>query len=106
RLPDTTRGEPRSTRCPYTTLFRSVLNAVELAITEATIANDHGESLRGVPTMDEAAERCRIAFPRHLAPGAWRLRLVFTGHLNDRSEEHTSELQSRFELVCRLLLDK
>src|SRR5437870_3432925 len=61
-----------------------VLNAVELAITEATIANDRGESLRGVPTMDEAAERCRIAFPRHLAPGAWRLRLVFTGHLNDK----------------------
>src|SRR3989454_552286 len=61
-----------------------VLNAVELAITEATIANGHGESLRGVPTMDEAAERCRIAFPRHLAPGAWRLRLVFTGHLNDK----------------------
>ncbi|TMB10890.1 MAG: M1 family peptidase, partial [Deltaproteobacteria bacterium] len=59
-----------------------VLNAVELAITEATIANDRGEALRGVPTMDEAAERCRIAFPRHLAPGAWRLRLVFTGHLN------------------------
>ncbi len=61
-----------------------VLNAVELAITEATIANDRGEALRGVPTMDEAAERCRIAFPRHLAPGAWRLRLVFTGHLNDK----------------------
>src|SRR5438093_1549892 len=61
-----------------------VLNAVELAITEATITSDGGESLRGVPTMDEAAERCRIAFPRHLAPGAWRLRLVFTGHLNDK----------------------
>jgi len=61
-----------------------VLNAVELAITEATIANDGGESLRGVPTMDEAAERCRITFPRHLAPGGWRLRLVFTGHLNDK----------------------
>src|SRR2546428_4220308 len=34
--------------------------------------------------MDEAAERCRIAFPARLAPGAWRLRLVFTGHLNDK----------------------
>src|SRR3989442_911284 len=51
---------------------------------EATIANDGGESLRGVPPMDEAAERCRIAFPARLAPGAWRLRLVFTGHLNDK----------------------
>src|SRR2546428_3408537 len=34
--------------------------------------------------MDEAAERCRTAFPARLAPGAWRLRLVFTGHLNDK----------------------
>src|SRR3989442_1986332 len=63
------RRPPRSTLFPYTTLFRS-------------------------PTMDEAAERCRIAFPRHLA-NAMR-----------RSEEHTSELQSRPHLVCRLLLEK
>src|SRR5438445_3137215 len=61
-----------------------VVNAVELAITEATITSDGGESLRGVPTMDEAAERCRIACAARLAPGAWRLRLVFTGHLNDK----------------------
>src|SRR5207249_9658783 len=61
-----------------------VLNAVELAITKATIQNDRGESQRGTPTMDEAAERCRIAFRSPLAPGAWRLSLVFTGHLNDK----------------------
>ena len=61
-----------------------VLNAVELAISEATIANDRGESLPGAPTMDEATERCRIAFSSRLAPGAWRLRLVFTGPLNDK----------------------
>jgi aminopeptidase N len=48
-----------------------VLNAVELAITRATIENDRGESLRGTPTMDEATERCRIAFRSPLAPSAW-----------------------------------
>ncbi len=61
-----------------------VLNAVDLAITEATIANDRGESLRGVPAMDEATERCRIAFPSRVAPGAWRLSLRFAGPLNDK----------------------
>jgi puromycin-sensitive aminopeptidase len=61
-----------------------VLNAVELAIAEATIQSDRGESLRGTPVLDETSERCRVAFPSRLAPGAWRLRLVFTGHLNDK----------------------
>src|SRR5256886_2438094 len=61
-----------------------VLNAVDLAITEATIANDRGESLRGVPAMDEATERCRITFPSRVAPGAWRLSLRFAGPLNDK----------------------
>src|SRR5439155_645433 len=50
-----------------------VLNAVDLAITEATIANDRGESLRGVPAMDEATERCRIAFPSAVASGVGEL---------------------------------
>ncbi len=61
-----------------------VFNAVELTITEATIQNDRGESLRGVPTMDEATERCRVAFPSRLAPGGWRRSLAFTGRLNDK----------------------
>ena len=61
-----------------------VLNAVELAISEATIENDRGDTLRGTPVMDEATERCRIGFPSPLAPGAWRLRLTFTGVLNDK----------------------
>src|SRR5436189_137845 len=38
----------------------------------------------GVPAMDAATERCRIAFPSRVAPGAWRLRLTFTGPLNDK----------------------
>ena len=61
-----------------------VLNAVDLAFGEATLTNARGESLRGTPVVDEAAERCRITFPSAVAPGTWRLRLAFTGTLNDK----------------------
>ncbi len=61
-----------------------VLNAVDLAFGEATLTNARGESLRGTPVVDEAAERCRISFPSQIAPGTWRLRLAFTGTLNDK----------------------
>src|SRR2546422_6042649 len=74
------RRPPRSTLFPYTTLFRS--DGVEL------IAVDHEK----------------------LAPvgGAmYRLHLhAYPGENGTRSEEHTSELQSRLHLVCRLLLEK
>ena len=80
----TFRGEETVTVAVTEATDEIVLNAVELAITKATIQNDRGESQRGTPTMDEAAERCRIAFRSPLAPGAWRLSLVFTGHLNDK----------------------
>jgi puromycin-sensitive aminopeptidase len=61
-----------------------VLNAVDLAFGEATLTNALGESFRGTPVVDEAAERCRISFPSRIAPGTWRLRLAFTGTLNDK----------------------
>jgi puromycin-sensitive aminopeptidase len=61
-----------------------VLNAVELTISEATITSEGGDSHRGVPVADEPAERCRITFASTLAPGTWRLRLAFTGTLNDK----------------------
>src|SRR5437667_7040424 len=73
-----TRRPPRSTLFPYTTLFRS-LGGTEPA--------GHG-SLR------RAAALAGLA----LALGALEAR--------ERSEEHTSELQSHHELVCRLLLEK
>src|SRR2546421_7038086 len=72
------RRPPRSTLFPYTTLFRSHL---ERALGRGV--------LRGV--VDEVRE-CRVD-----------LRLVAD---QLRSEEHTSELQSRSDLVCRLLLEK
>src|SRR5437868_8795141 len=80
------RPPPRSTLFPYTTLFRS-----QSALTRR-------ESRRRVvasPRVFRAGDRCRS----RLEPGQ-------EDHVAGRSEEHTSELQSRFDLVCRLLLEK
>src|SRR5947209_16195722 len=74
---------PRSTLFPYTTLFRS-------APTPGRTASPARRRRRGRSPPASAA-RCRFA-----APGGDR----------PRSEEHTSELQSRQYLVCRLLLEK
>src|SRR2546429_6334897 len=81
------RRPPRSTLFPYTTLFRS----------QATHAN-------GLPTFFDARAKF---FQRQLGViprGRW---LRHAGYaFRERSEEHTSELQSRLHLVCRLLLEK
>src|SRR5690606_41450003 len=77
------RRPPRSTRFPYTTLFRS---------TARTAPDRRAGETRG-SGPDRNAPR-RFAFQlRPCRPGG-------------RSEEHTSELQSRENLVCRLLLEK
>src|SRR5207249_11138708 len=79
------RRPPRSTLFPYTTLFRS-----------ETLVGD-----RKVP-----AHSCQSP-GTVLAPVRWPVPpLVDRPALAPRSEEHTSELQSRFDLVCRLLLEK
>src|SRR2546422_4154166 len=72
------RRPPRSTLFPYTTLFRSVLEDLELLHRQL---------------------EC-LARADHLARHEIHLEVVL------RSEEHTSELQSRLHLVCRLLLEK
>ena len=61
-----------------------LLNAVELAITEAQIAQDSGPALAGRIEPDERAERCRLTFPQAIPPGVWKLRLAFKGTLNDK----------------------
>src|SRR5690554_8119373 len=79
------RPPPRSTLFPYTTLFRSWVAAIVAMLAVATL-----ETL-------QALRRCK--------PGVDVLALLtMAGSL--RSEEHTSELQSRPHLVCRLLLEK
>src|SRR3712207_8581340 len=92
------RRPPRSTLFPYTTLFRSfpVSFGIALFLTEicpAWLKRPLGtavELLAGVPSI---------------IYGMWGL-FVFAPFFADRSEEHTSELQSRQYLVCRLLLEK
>src|SRR5205809_6012431 len=85
------RQQPRSTLFPYTTLFRSLATddktqekvraAVKLGLTAFTLEWDgHVQAMTG-----------KREFWRGVSP---------------RSEEHTSELQSRLHLVCRLLLEK
>src|SRR5689334_24081834 len=81
------RRPPRSTLFPYTTLFRSVpVDAI------------HGSGRR-------TSSPSRLA-PSRLRSLACSATLRASGTGPSRSEEHTSELQSQFHLVCRLLLEK
>src|SRR5690349_23289171 len=84
-----TRPPPASTFFPYTTLFRSQHLLVEVAdhLVVDLHAQPHGRRLeRRLDRADGVAEPAQVDLAR--------------------SEEHTSELQSRRELVCRLLLEK
>src|SRR5438132_9723486 len=79
------RQPPRSTLFPYTTLFRSLFDPLANSV----------EALDG--------------FELHAGSGTRRIRgieFVCSKPLDRRSEEHTSELQSHSDLVCRLLLEK
>src|SRR5690349_23528308 len=86
-----TRPPPRSTLFPYTTLFRSLPKP-----DKATFA----ELLQMLDAID-GIERIRYTSPH---PKDMR-EDVIRAHA-ERSEEHTSELESRRDLVCRLLLEK
>src|SRR3712207_7780004 len=90
------RRPPRSTLFPYTTLFRS--GAAEVVVVPALAVDRHGVRLgRGGGYYDRALV--------HARPDAVLVALVVDDEVV-RSEEHTSELQSRQYLVCRLLLEK
>src|SRR3712207_7825883 len=89
------RRPPRSTLFPYTTLFRSVLGGGRDAAGPRRVRRPH--QLRPDPARHDRAEADGGAsVPRRVPRPADR----------PRSEEHTSELQSRQYLVCRLLLEK
>src|SRR5699024_12032429 len=93
------RRPPSATLFPYTTLFRSdgqgVLGALKLLRDEG-LYGDVPVILLGVPEGME-----------HRGDGpAFGADAVLARPVALRSEEHTSELQSRFDLVCRLLLEK
>src|SRR3712207_7989581 len=86
------RRPPRSTLFPYTTLFRSYQNIQSSAVNGWP--SDHFMPLRSERRIVRPPSRSSHAF-------ATAGTMVFP-----RSEEHTSELQSRQYLVCRLLLEK
>src|SRR2546422_7949456 len=86
------RRPPRSTLFPYTTLFRSVPAAVGRVVINSV-------RMLAIPNIGQDSPRARarerrIQYPHRRVVGL------------QRSEEHTSELQSRLHLVCRLLLEK
>src|SRR2546421_7103791 len=82
------RRPPRSTLFPYTTLFRSLVAAPVPNVRD-------GDDLE-VELLAELAVRGEVRLAE----------AVGEAHDADRSEEHTSELQSRSDIVCRLLLEK
>src|SRR3712207_7174755 len=84
------RHPPRSTLFPYTTLFRSPAVAAEIAA-----------GARFSRERRPAGQLDVLSLTRD-----WRIPLLGDGCVFRRSEEHTSELQSRQYLVCRLLLEK
>src|SRR5699024_11400336 len=95
------RYSPRASPSPYTTLFRS---PVRLAAGEVERQEDvlpGGQHRQHVEPLEDEPD-----------PRATEIRERVVGQLGEfdardvRSEEHTSELQSRFDLVCRLLLEK
>src|SRR3712207_7330367 len=88
------RRPPRSTLFPYTTLFRSRANQTERR-GPGPVQRTHAIPL---PIDDDRAR----SLPQEDCMGSRRIIALDLG----RSEEHTSELQSRQYLVCRLLLEK
>src|SRR5256885_7620062 len=89
------RRPPRSTLFPYTTLFRSPAWSLLLL-----------KSLLREALFIALFEELKAAKFKATATGIWDSILGRTGKLDERSEEHTSELQSPCNLVCRLLLEK
>src|SRR3712207_7225114 len=95
------RRPPRSTLFPYTTLFRSEPTQGVAAHARSEIHRQLREAARGGTALlvvssdfEELVELCD------------RVLILVQGRIGGRSEEHTSELQSRQYLVCRLLLEK
>src|SRR5689334_23454650 len=98
------RRPPRSTLFPYTTLFRSHATEIVRMLVESDApvnAKQHGGWTPLHAAADNGDEEMIKILLQH---GADPLAQNDDG--KTRSEEHTSELQSQFHLVCRLLLEK
>src|SRR5260370_16060449 len=92
------RRPPRSTLFPYTTLFRSIRYAPAMVLVFSGAANN----------SDEIKKELSLASRYRVPVMALRIEDVEPSDAFNpqRSEEHTSELQSHLNLVCRLLLEK
>src|SRR5687768_18026639 len=86
------RRPPRSTLFPYTTLFRSTLCSVIVEV-KGKAEEQQGDASDSLPSAPHRPAGKKLGSERPPAASI-------------RSEEHTSELQSRLHLVCRLLLEK
>src|SRR5690606_41906605 len=95
-LPFMLRPPPTYPLFPYTTLFRSHTGSINLTVYETT-GKDDESTIKNLYKLHHF-ERVLIA------GGDGTIKLV--AEALERSEEHTSELQSRENLVCRLLLEK
>src|SRR2546429_5269193 len=91
------RRPPRSTLFPYTTLFRSIVREfgqpTEVQLAFVSFGSEITQ-IGGLLLRQSHTAKLLLASKTH------------EGKLDFRSEEHTSELQSRLHLVCRLLLEK
>src|SRR2546422_7396847 len=86
------RRPPRSTLFPYTTLFRSYIVPLAESSIDMIWAPAYGSNKKNATDIRLAVDALELVFTRP--------------EIGTRSEEHTSELQSRLHLVCRLLLEK
>src|SRR5256885_3413452 len=93
------RRPPRSTLFPYTTLFRSALKGRAVALPKVdAVTMNADDRAHALAICDESG------MPQKSPDVSRSLDIAFRNQ--DRSEEHTSELQSPCNLVCRLLLEK
>src|SRR2546421_7106801 len=100
------RRPPRSTLFPYTTLFRSVDDRREVAgVISRADRGLEGDRFARNEIAPAQPDRIDAGDPRGLFHQPLQ-RIVRLRPSRARSEEHTSELQSRSDLVCRLLLEK
>src|SRR5687768_18256737 len=96
-----TRRPPSSTLFPYTTLFRSLVYRVDR----------FSRRIRDLVLLLDELNASGVVFrsatePFDTSTPVGRMLVHMLGVFAERSEEHTSELQSRLHLVCRLLLEK
>src|SRR5947209_15368896 len=98
------RRSPRPTLFPYTTLFRSPPSAMEGRVYQFTAGISFGQAHAPLPSRICVPGHWHAPMPCTLSAQGVHYSIRLAGL--ERSEEHTSELQSRQYLVCRLLLEK